>query len=111
MSRLPIHIFPGRETAWWRFRAGCRPARNWICEWSGRAFSIVFLVRNWLERSATKTQKHETKPVHFVLSWLGRASGMCGCVFLPLDVAPWSNYRALTSGGSIYLTFACVKTV
>ena len=30
-------------------------------------------------------------------------------VFLPLDIAPWSNYRALTIGGSIYLTFACVK--
>jgi hypothetical protein len=30
-------------------------------------------------------------------------------VFLPLDIAPWSNYRALTIGGAIYLTFACLK--
>ena len=35
---------------------------------------------------------------------------MVASIYLPLDIAPWSNYRALTSGGSLYLTFACVKT-
>jgi len=34
---------------------------------------------------------------------------MVASIYLPLDIAPWSNYRALTSGGSLYLTFACVK--
>jgi ubiquinone/menaquinone biosynthesis C-methylase UbiE len=36
---------------------------------------------------------------------------MIASVYLPLDIAPWSNYRVLTSGGSIYLTFACMKPV
>ena len=34
---------------------------------------------------------------------------MVASIYLPLDIAPWSNYRALTSGGSLYLTFNCVK--
>ena len=34
---------------------------------------------------------------------------MVASIYLPLDIAPWSNYRALTSGGSLYLTFTCVK--
>jgi ubiquinone/menaquinone biosynthesis C-methylase UbiE len=39
----------------------------------------------------------------------GQSVSMIASVFLPLDIAPWSNYRVLTSGGSIYLTFVCVK--
>jgi ubiquinone/menaquinone biosynthesis C-methylase UbiE len=34
---------------------------------------------------------------------------MVASIYLPLDIAPWSNYRSLTVGGSIYLTFGCVK--
>jgi ubiquinone/menaquinone biosynthesis C-methylase UbiE len=45
------------------------------------------------------------KPAH-----PGQSVSMIASVFLPLDIAPWSNYRMLTSGGSIYLTFACRKT-
>ena len=45
------------------------------------------------------------KPAH-----PGQSVSMIASVFLPLDIAPWSNYRMLTSGGSIYLTFACSKT-
>jgi len=55
------------------------------------------------------------------LNWIASIGGkpahpaqsvsMIARAFLPLDIAPWSNYRVLTSGGSIYLTFACVKTV
>jgi SAM-dependent methyltransferase len=44
------------------------------------------------------------KPAH-----PGQSVSMIATVFLPLDIAPWSNYRALTSGGSLYLTFECVK--
>jgi ubiquinone/menaquinone biosynthesis C-methylase UbiE len=45
------------------------------------------------------------KPAH-----PAQSVSMIASVFLPLDIAPWSNYRVLTSGGSIYLTFTCVKT-
>lgn len=45
------------------------------------------------------------KPAH-----PGQSISMIASVFLPLDIAPWSNYRVLTSGGAIYLTFACLKT-
>jgi SAM-dependent methyltransferase len=54
------------------------------------------------------------------VTWIGSLGGkpahpaqsvaMVASIYLPLDIAPWSNYRALTSGGSLYLTFACVKT-
>jgi SAM-dependent methyltransferase len=44
------------------------------------------------------------KPAH-----PAQSVSMVASIYLPLDIAPWSNYRALTSGGSLYLTFACVK--
>jgi SAM-dependent methyltransferase len=44
------------------------------------------------------------KPAH-----PGQSVSMIASVYLPLDIAPWSNYRVLTNGGSIYLTFGCVK--
>jgi SAM-dependent methyltransferase len=53
------------------------------------------------------------------VTWIGSLGGrpahpaqsvpMVASIYLPLDIAPWSNYRALTSGGALYLTFSGVK--